>query len=194
MKNSTKKLKLIALAISIIFAGTSFAYASSKKPEYKEHNNSMDKSQSHHKNKMMCGENHHRRSHGMYGMYSMRGMLSHLDLSKTQMKEIKAIQEDKKSTSTMAEMRKMQVTKMESLLDNKTFNESKAKAIIEQREKNRDIIKLLNLKTRHAVYQILTKEQKKKLKEQMESCCCHCNKTLMHGKHQKKGHGAKHHG
>ncbi len=167
MKTSTKKLKLIALVISFVFAGTSFAYASSKKPEYKESNASMHKDKSMYK---ACRGSRHRMHHrGAYRLYAMKEMLSQLDLSKKQTKKITAIMENKKSKKTITMIREKQVTSMESLLEKKSFSESKANAIIGQREKNYKTIQLLNMETSHDIYQILTKEQKMKLKELMKS-------------------------
>ncbi|MCK5818989.1 MAG: Spy/CpxP family protein refolding chaperone [Psychromonas sp.] len=161
MKTNTKKLKFIALAISFSLAGASFAYAGSKKPEYKkDHESIYDLSA----NCNEYGGGYHKRS---YELRALKKRLSQLHLTKAQQKKIKTISEEKTLKAKSLDMRRKQQAHMQTLVEKPAFDDTIARAIIGQREANQHTRQILSMKVYHAIYQVLTKDQQKKLQEQM---------------------------
>lgn len=180
MKTNTKKLKFIALAISFSLAGASFAFAGSKKPEYKKDNeSSYDLSP----NCNEYGGRYHNRS---YGMRVLKKELSELHLTKAQKKKIKTISKEKTLKAKNLEMRHKQQTHMQTLVEKPAFDDTIATAIIGQREADQRTRQILLMKEYHAIYQVLTKEQQKKLQEKMHKRINNRhNRRNRHNKHDK---------
>ena len=105
---------------------------------------------------------HHGGKHHRGGQMKTMGFHK-LDLSDQQKEEMKVIiTAHKEANKELKEARKAE---MKALMEDPTFNETKAAELIAQREALRADKKLEMLKVKHEMYQLLTEEQKVKYDE-----------------------------
>jgi len=149
----TKNIAILVLASSLTFVGISSATASD--PQSKD--------------KMGCknqtSEMHHGKQHGKM---KHKGMdFSQLDLSddqKQQMREIRKVTKEQHKGKNK-ENRAEHQAEMLALMSEDSFNEDRAKVLINEQLSKSSEKRLSMLKAKHEMYQLLTDEQKQQYSE-----------------------------
>jgi len=158
MMNTTKKLTLSLLAVSTLFLATN-SFADDANYEYKKYKNAHHKGEkcgsSEYKKYKNCdrgSKNHHKGHKGRF----IIGAVYSLDLSKEQ---------EAKIDTFMKEYQEKRKTRYE-LFNDDGFNKE---AYIKMRMNKEENMIKAKANLIESIYSILTKEQKTKLKEEMES-------------------------
>ena len=146
----TKKISAILVATTLSFAGISYAMAAN----HQDDNN--EQGCKHKSGEMKQGKHHGKMKH-------QRMAFSQLDLTDTQKQEMHDIMKAAKAANK--EEKSAQRAEMQALMSNETFNEEKAKALINSKQLQKAQKHLVMMQTKHQMYQLLTDEQKAQYSE-----------------------------
>jgi protein CpxP len=160
----TKTIGTLILATTLSLGGLSYAVAANQDGMKKGQNNNqnctmmMEDGQGKYK-----GGKHKGKGKGKNrGQNQQMGFekLNLTDEQKAEMKTIMSSQKGQKRVQKTDTERLAQQAEMQSLMQAETFDEAKAEELISNQQSKRNANKLEKMKAKHAMYQLLTDEQK----------------------------------
>ena len=160
----TKTIGTLILATTLSLGGLSYAVAANQDGMKKGQNNNqnctmmMEDGQGKYK-----GGKHKGKGKGKNrGQNQQMGFekLNLTDEQKAEMKTIMSSQKGQKRVQKTDTERLAQQAEMQSLMQAETFDEAKAEELINNQQSKRNANKLEKMKAKHAMYQLLTDEQK----------------------------------
>ena len=100
--------------------------------------------------------------------FAFKGMLKGLDLTDSQREQIRQLMQSSQSDKAAAKPDKAAREQLHNLMQADTFDEVAARQLLEQNQQQMLERQLASMKLRHQVLQVLTEEQRSKLKARAE--------------------------